>query len=415
MQTTDRFPPLWQRFPAVFAYGLQPVPLGLALTLALADGLLGGFSWLVGLVTLMVLLKYGFAALLHTAEGELSPPKLERGVILDSYELPLLLFALILVVLLLGYEVGRKLGAGPALAIWGFALLALPASIMTLAYTQSLWSALNPVLLLNLILRIGWPYAALYGLLFLLALGQTNLMGLVSEGLSAGLLRPAFTAINAYFTIVSFHIMGYMLLQRHERVGTSPNAVGQGDTLAVNERLADFHRFVDGGKIDAAIAELEYLLQETPGDMELHRLMHGLLILHGRGRKLAQHARSYLPLLLRAGEEGKASELYFDCRRLGGEIRPADPKHRLGLAQALRHGGQSQAAVAVLKGFHQEHPDSEEIPRLYLLMARILCEDLGRDELALKTIAYLEQSYPEHPLRPEIDGYRETLRMLAQA
>ena len=407
--------PIWHNFPAVFLYGFRWQPLLLAVSMSIlialaGDGLLG---WAVFMILYAMLFKYSFVALQRTAEGNMRPPPLDGEVLAGEYDLPLKLYGVLLLFALAVNSIGNSVGplAGGLFALFG--LLVFPASIMLLAVTESFTDAINPLLLLRLIIDIRWSYLALYGLLFLLTIAQSNMISLLDGKLPPSLVAPVMLFLMVYFTLLTFHIMGYILYQNHETLG---HRVEQDDkeTDLEDQRLIHFEGMMAAGHKDAAIAELRGLLKEYPGDLDIRRRLHQLLVVEQQCDWLGKHSRRYLPLLLKAGQEPKAVDVYLDCGRLGVTCSLDSADDHYQLARALSRSGQHTAVVKLLNGLHKCFPESETIPQAYLLTARTLCEQLNQDELAVKVLKFVLKRYPQHPLVPEVQAYLEAVERLAK-
>ena len=405
--------PLWERLPSAFGYGLRSWSLVMALGLGAVTVLL---TMLIGvwglLLAYAVMLKYGFAVLQRSAEGEPDPPELGWSVIGEGYELPFKYYAILFLFLLMLYSVAGKFGPVPALTLMILGMLLLPASTMVLAQTESLVSAINPVLLIEMVGRIGWTYLVLLVFYLLLGTGQSLLTGWVGEADNPYLILFGFFFVATYFIVVSFHMMGYVLLQAHERLGQDAPQALQPD--AAEQRMGVFNGFMAEGKTDAAVAELETLLKQTPRDLGLHRRMHNLLLGAQKAEALAIHTRRSAPFLLETGQGSVAAGFYAECSGLSQDCAPrrADCYGRLALA--LRQRGEGRKAALLVNAFNQQFgKDDANLPEFYLQVARILAEDLNQDEQARRLLDLVMKVHPNHPLLAEVEAYRATLTQLS--
>ena len=156
LNANNRIPPLWERLPSAFAYGLRSSPLILAGILGVTSLLLVTMMGVLGLIPVYAMMfKYAFAALQQTAEGESRPPRLDWDVLVNGYELPAKLFFIVVLFVLLLASIGSKLGSVALVVVLVLGTLAFPAVTMVLAQTGSLLSAINPVLLMTAMTRIG--------------------------------------------------------------------------------------------------------------------------------------------------------------------------------------------------------------------------------------------------------------------
>lgn len=148
-------------------------------------------------------------------------------------------------------------------------------------------------------------------------------------------------------------------------------------------------------------------MDDAPGpadDSELAVLgsRHLLLRAEEHAGELARNAERYLPALLSAGDEIAAARVYQDVCRLWPHYRPRDPRIYEPLARGLRAGGRPAHAVALAGGFCARFPGDERLVGLSLLVARVLREDLGREDLASAALRLAAMAFPRHPQAAEV-------------
>lgn len=405
--------PFWQRIPRFFAYGLHWRTLTLAITLTLLSAFLLKGLFVIVLYALTV--RYAMAALERTAGGQLEPPPLSWDNLGAGYDLPAKLFViLVLYGLLLGW-VNVQFGPFLATVLYGLGALLFPALIMMLVLSESLVTALNPLGWISLAWAIGWPYLALFGLWLSVGTAQETASALLPEMLPEDWLLPFWLGVNTVFSVIGFHMMGYVLLQYHRELG---------DPLSAGHRLAGqqsrpaglrtplFEQFMREGKIEAAAAEMMDQVRRHPADLDMRRQAHNFLLSHGQDKLLLDNAKGLMDELLAAGKVAPAAELYGDCRQRGMDCMPASPLHYLALVRQLRSLGKAKEAVRLTKGFHKRFPTSDEVPAVYLEVAAALSEDLQRDDLARQLLDFVLSRYPAHTQVEEVRRYRNMLARL---
>ena len=210
--------PFWNRLPHFFLYPLLPPALFVCAGYAILHTWLnraGVIGWLFSLVVILVLLKYAYEVLSHTTDGHLRAP-FSADVMIGGYELPFKQAAVMIAVYQMTNVIGANLGSRAALLFSALFWLALPASVIVLATTRSLLNALNPFLLIGLIRRLDWAYAGLYGLLYCLQIAWQNALGWVYSHPYSSMYSLLADGANAYYLLVMFHLMGYVIYQYHE-------------------------------------------------------------------------------------------------------------------------------------------------------------------------------------------------------
>jgi tetratricopeptide (TPR) repeat protein len=403
---THTIQPLWHRFPTAFLYGLRPYPILFAIGFS-GIGFFLEAGILLTILLYAVLFKYAFEVMRRSLKGDLVPPPLNYSVLVKDYDLPVKMFVMMLFFGVLIYSVTASVGAIVGLLLLLFGLFVYPASLMVLATTESIVSALNPILLIEMIVRIRWSYLVLTGLLMLLSQAEINLASLVNTSDPDSLANLLISIAIVYFQIINFHMMGYVLYQSMDRLdgGSSRMAANSehGDS-----RLSLYREFMGQGKVQAAMGELNTLIREYPEDIELHKRLHNLMLMEQETAAAGQHAaREYLPRLLEQGKDYQAAEVYAQCRNRHVSVNMHSPKHVIQLAKALREVRKGKQALQLLNGFHKAFPDSNKVVDAYLLGAMICCEDLARDDLAKKLLEYVMKQHPSHPRVDEANQYLE--------
>jgi len=410
--------PFWNRFPAFFLYPFKLHALIVLFALAFLNGALlniasGGFGGLLFAGALAITaglfsIKYGYGILLRTAHGELDPPALNAETFTQGYELPLkqivvfIVFGLVLV--------GLMFVAVPLLFVCMVIFVALmPAIVMTLALEGSIPAALNPRQLGSMAFRIGWPYFAVLGLVMLLNGGAGTVMSLVGRGLPPGALAFLNGFAQNYFWFVIMHLMGYLLLQYHGRIGFEPACL-QADDDGWGELLDPVHEHIDNGNHLAAAELLSELMRRHPEhEIALRQRRHQVLKLTDRETTLVQNAGTLMALLIDANRLREAADVYIDITDIDPELRPGREGDYEPLMDMLVQRGEYRRAVRMANGFHKAFPDSDSIPPLYLEVARVMSDSLQQPQNACRVLDFLVRKFPEHPVAARARSLREAL------
>jgi len=415
--------PFWERIPRFFAYPFNADCLVYLAMLAVAS--LAAFLPLAGIIISLLisfaLLKYGYAVLSHTASGNLSPPKLWSANLAGENNLPL---RQLVVFVLMGVVVGLagELSPVAALVALFFMLFSVPASVMSMALLGSIVEALNPVALGRIMGRIGWPYLILFVFLLLLSGGSNVAAELLEQVLPDWLLTIAGVFITGYFTVIMFHMMGYVVYQYHEPLGyenvrefdRTGDVPGSRAEVPVDPFLNEVNILVSEGKLEEAKARLKARLRlaGTPDDRERY---HRLLKLSGDKAELVHHGATYLRTLVELGRNGQALDVFSDCLGADPEFQVSEGRLAYGLGSLAHDQGRHDLALRILNRFAQRYPRHRDIPRAYLVAAKILCEHKNQDAQAKKILADLLRTYPDHESLEDIKGYLRFLDRLKTA
>ncbi|MFO7593862.1 MAG: hypothetical protein R6X15_07475 [Pseudomonadota bacterium] len=403
--------PFWHRIPKFFLYGLHPYPLILAGVLFVVSYFL---IWpLIGFVFYAVIIKYASEALQHTVDGELTPPRLSPEVINENLELT---FKLLVVYLCYFHVFAYLLDVVPwvlVLPLIVAAFLFLPALIISLVITEDMGPALNPFYWFSIAKRIGWPYMIMFLFLILFEFVQWEFGAIIGSRIPGQYMYPFEMAVETYFMVVIFHLMGYVVLQYRDELGFETFGTQDDEPESRSEHSTPLlERFIEEGKIDAALAEYSSLIKAHPEDVELRRKVYVFLLSNGQDERLKDYVPHYFSLLVAKGRLDDAASVYLDSHERGAPFVPGSPGDYLPVMKVLRHRGKSKQAVLLGQGFHKRFPNDPHTPELYLELAKLLSEDLQRDDLARNILAFLLKGFPDTALTPQIKQYMGLLTKL---
>jgi tetratricopeptide (TPR) repeat protein len=407
--------PFWNRLPHFFLYPLHPRPLAFMIMLAAASVLFAGpglVNGLMGIAIFGVLLKYSHAALTKTARGSFTPPPINAETISQDFQLVFKQLAIFIIIGFATVHVIAVAGAWVGIAFLIAAVLAVPAMIIVLVATKSLLNALNPVVCGGMVWRIGWGYLVMYLFLAILAAAPGLLTRYFIAYLPAASHVFLFNLAKCFYTIISYHLMGYVMLQYHEEVGYEVDADEKDSFLskdaaadeASSQLLTRVDIFIKEGKIDDAISLIK---GETPGDMtnlDLAERYFNLLKIKQLIPDMLKHARRYLELLAEAKDKTRLREVYAACVA-------ADPGFTPGAAAVFKiagcfnDAGDPKDAIQVYHRFIKAYPKDPLIPKACFLAANIISEKLKNPQRAAGLLKGVLKAYPNHDLVPHIQKY----------
>ena len=410
----DAIEPFWLRLRQITLYPLQKEALFTISAFALLRilGFLpGSIGRIANLLVAVAVYKYATEVLVATANGRMDAPTgyqtdEEVGWLQVKLQAGLVILAVLAMVLL---------PVPLAIAAVVFIGFGIPGATMSAAIDRNLWHALNPVTWVQIMARLGAPYFLVGVLSFVILMSQLNAQSLLLPFLPTWLGLIVFYFISHYATVVTFHLMGYLIYQYHELLG-----------YEVEERqvikrpmeagiLADAEELVREGNTQAAEEMLREEIDTRGAIPAVHDRYRKLLALRGDTEKLLKHGREYLNVLINQDQDKKALEVIRECRALDKAFMPTEPGYITRLAHKAAEIGQSQLALEITSGFHRVHPKHPDVAKNYLLAARLLAEKFNKDEQAKALIRQLKTNYPTHPLMPEIDAYEKFLDSIAPA
>lgn len=220
--------PFWTQAGTFFRYPLKATGLATLGLIGIVSALLP--QNLLGIAGLLFLtaftIHYGLRIIDNVRYGEMEPPPFAEVFARHGEHLFLKQIA---VFILLGVFVGAAGYLNNVLGVLAmvFTLLAIPASTMLLAMTSSATEAVNPRNLALLMLRIGPTYLLLWVCLIVVAAGPTLVTPMLVELVAERAVFPVSMTVSAYFTFVTYAMMGYILYEKQARLGfTSEDEFG---------------------------------------------------------------------------------------------------------------------------------------------------------------------------------------------
>lgn len=375
--------PFWSRVRAITFYPLQGAAFWslLALTLCTLLGAIPGVGWILSLVTWLAVYRYAFEILRHTANGHPGAPEyalaLGDGAVIRLFALSLLVIAGLIAVVFLTRS------AGMLLLTIGVIALMQPGMVISLALDGSLRRALNPLVPLDLALRIGWPYLAAFCLLFVIQIST-----MVAGKWLRAYLPPEVSSVACNFVAIwglfsTFHLLGYLVYQYHEVLGFEPEALQDTRRADPDQRLLDeAEGHVRDGHPREAREALRGAIRGRAVSLGVHELYQRLLRKEGASPELHDHAQQYIGRLIAEKQERRAVSVLREMLETDPDFTPAQVDQAIALVDRARMAGQHQLTVDALRAMVRKWPRHEAAAQWALDAALLLAERYGRDEEA---------------------------------
>lgn len=410
--------PFWNRMPRIFAYPVSMHPLIMMAVLAFVTMLLSGPGLLNGLlkgVMWLIVVKYSFESLKNTASGNLKPPPINSKTISNDFQQVFKQFGIYIALFIVFGWISAKVGILAGLAFLITALFFVPSMIILLVTSGSLFHALNPVVFVGLAVRIGWAYFLMNFFLILLGSAPAYLAQYVIRFLPPDLQIMLFGFAKSFYTIVSYHLMGYVILQYHDKIGyrvdyedfKDPGAEDyeseEADPDAVV--LREVAPLIQDGKLDEAISVIEKLIAQQPiRGVELSERYYNLLKMRKRKAALLEHGIKHLDILTEKNQKNKAIAVFVECRKLDSQFLPA-AEALFKLAGWLNENRKTKESVAVYNLIVKSYPDNPLVPKAYFRVAQIFHDRLMSAEKAKKVLSIIKNRYPDHDIMPHVENF----------
>ncbi|MFZ7128220.1 MAG: tetratricopeptide repeat protein [Desulfobacterales bacterium] len=406
--------PFWKRLHRFFLYPFGVFPVALMLVLAAASVVVNAGGGLIGALAMLLIwavrIKYSYEVLRTTAGGDLRPPGLTADLLVKDFGL---VFKQIILIILLGaacFLTAVQLGVFAFFLLLIFLVLLFPSMLILLVTTHSLFSAVNPFLFLPLAVRIGWGYLMMYFFLLLLNGAPTALFYAIIQYLPDQTHFFLFSVGQTYYSIISYHLMGYVLLQYSEAIGYqvdfddfhSGDDTSSESTPASPEAeiFSQVGPLIQEGRLDDAIERIEIAVRSGRVDAEAVRdRLYALVKTANRPQKLVELGEGFIGQLTAEGKMVKAAQVYEDCATADAKFSAA-PEAMLRIGTWLDENGRSREALDALNRLIKAHPESPLIGRAYFHAAQVLHTGLRNTEKARKILAALIRKFPDDEVVP---------------
>lgn len=407
--------PFWKRLRAIALYPLRGGALAMLVVLTVARllGVIPLVGWLIVLLAWFAAYKYAFEILQATADGRDEAPEVggafDGGIVFRLFMMYVIFGLLVGVVLVLAGELAGLV----ALAAIAFLQ---PGCVMSLAMTGSLGQALNPATPLGIVSRIGWPYLAVFGLLFVIQATTLTAGSWVSRFVPGILGDVGVAAVSFWGLFAAFHLMGYLVYQYHGELGFEPathaNALPQRHAPD-GQVLAEAGQLVHEGKLDAARDLLRAEIRTRAVGADVHDLYQRLLRQAGDNVAAVEHAGQYLHMLVMEKQERRALGLLRETLDIAPDFVPLRLEDGERLAGVARMSGQGQLALDTWQALSRARPRHANAARWAFDAGMVAAERLGRDDEARALLGQALDRCDDDALRPKIESALKALRATA--
>ncbi|WP_370980965.1 hypothetical protein [Agaribacterium sp. ZY112] len=365
--------PFWRRLKESLHYPASTDAIILIIGCAVLTSLLAyaplGFIWI--LMLFGVFMKYCFSCLKSTAEGGSKAPS-----ITEAYSGGLvLLLQLFFLSIVLGAVVSLAyayLGPGAGMFIAVLIVAASPAMIINFAMHDTIIAALDPVKAIQLIKAIGLSYGLLLGFIMLMFASMEFVGTLAGEYVPVlGSILQA--SIANYYTIVIFHIMGYMIFQYQEQLGFAARMDGDVVIRSDYDRVrAKMDVMLKEGDQKFVLDEFIRLIQQQPTDRSLHSEFFNYVCATKDIGSLVKLSNVYFSLLHSQKQDALLYSEYRRCVLLSPKYLPDTAVVRHAIAEKTLESGDFPATIRLINGLHKQYPKYRFLAEAYKLMLQAL-------------------------------------------
>lgn len=413
--------PFWQVLPSFFSYPFSLYPLVLNFILSVALMLFssaGPFFLIIYFINWAIILKYSFSALKVTVHGDLRPPPVNKETISEDFDQ---VFKQIAIYVAIGISlVFIMVTFGPIIGIlfFLFAFLFIPSMLILLVVTNSFINAINPVSFIKLATRVGKGYLLMYLFLILIGGAPAYLFKFFYTYFPPKLFLLLKTFAANYYTIIYYHLMGYVILQYHEKIGYKVDFSDFKDRGATEEPVIDdektqmlnrINMLIKEGKHDEAIAFIKENTQnQRIDDVDLSDRYFNLLKMKNRTSELLSHGSGHLEILIQNGKKKEAIDTYSTLISIDASFIPSSSA-LFKLGDWLNQSNKPKESLGVFNKLVKSYPQDPLTPRAYFRAAQIISDRLLNKEKAIKMLNVVVSRYPDHEIIPHVKNYLSTI------
>jgi len=361
--------PFWRELSNVYTYPLTISSITILCVIALISSIVP-YSLLLLLLSLIILSNYCVICLDETANGKMNPPSIDN---LLSVNLTIL-FKIIALFFLMGGATrlsSNILGNDFAVLVALFFTITLPAAIITLVIDKKLLNAIDPVKLVSVVKNTGISYffLCLFLIIMLSSLGVANEF-LISK-------NPSFinffatSLMSAYYAVIIFHLMGYVVYQNHERLGFPVKIDVQAPTLRPERKRQNDHvdTLIKAGDYEKATTLSSKLLTAEASLWEWKRCFN-LNLISADIIKLTAFLDKYFVILNEHKQVDLMAECYLKAHKRNSNYLPKNTQFQLDISKVLIEIGHYKNTILLLKNFHENSPDKKQIRQAYMLLSK---------------------------------------------
>ncbi|NVK21163.1 MAG: hypothetical protein HWD86_01475 [Kangiellaceae bacterium] len=407
---SDKVEPFWNKLGEFNKYPFQEAALKFLMTFAVIAFVLGLIIsfipfWIIKFVLTLTIISIGigyvFKVLTKVARGNFAAPTYDEAISFNSDEMTVKVIGLYLGLVVAGF-VAISMFAEIGVIIYTLFLgFAMPAMIIILAMDKHVSSALNPVEIARTIHGIGWPYLLLTVFVYLIGLGlefaQDTLTFWLPEALSFALTYVAL----AFFHIIMFAMLGYVVYQYHAELGYGIDV----ETLVTNQNIQDIEElrqlahsdvYIHEGRFDDAQAVLYQVAKSVKYQAQaLERLIRLNMARQDRVATI-KAARAYYDNINLDQHAVQALELYKAIHQFEPRFKPMNAKARAVLISSLRSRTQQELVEHFSSDLWEKFPQDPMLAKALLAQAKYYAEIIGDDDKAIVILTKLLNQLPKN-------------------
>ncbi|MCF6319329.1 MAG: hypothetical protein L3J83_08635 [Proteobacteria bacterium] len=375
----------------------------------------------LNLFIMMMVYKLAFDVLVDTARGNMSSTLKQNYLVTNGVAIKVLVVALLIELALRWIEY-KAYGDDYKLYFTVFATFITPAIYMSLALTNSLVVALNPLNIFKVIKTTSVSYVSFVVFWFLtIQLHEVVLNPLLFEEFPMFLNGIVSLFIELALLILNFQIMGYIIFQNRntfnleslgfDRVEDDEIVIHKAVVNPIYERIKNLLADDEHHEALAMIVELQSNGDTSSQVQDLYKKAMQMKLYSPSNIDIAQKINKRL----KNSEFKRAFDLLADHIESGKEYVETTPENIKQLIQYSVQINNTKYIEILVKDFDGKYPYHQDIVANYFLFAKVLYNDRKTRDQSRTILQNLIQKYPHDKNMPEIKSWFKGIKLISRS
>lgn len=366
----SRIAPFWSRLSEIYQYPLSPHGIAAIIIVAIMSVVLGGGLFFI--IPAVAMNLYSFACLRRSADGENDSPGVEA--IFDGSVMTVVYVIISTFLAMFGAGlVFATFGVGAGIIASLFLAIMMPAMVIDIAIEEHLLPALNPLRLVSIVRATGASYFVMVLFVLVMLSSMAVLSSFFADTNFQSLSIFLTSLIGNYYSIVVYHIMGYLVYQNHVELGyrvSGSAGIQQVKTRNLRQRQeAQLGLLIKAGKFDAA-RDLAKRIIKNDSPMWQWEQVFKLYCAAKPSVELDSYFDRYVTRLSQIGGVDKIADAYLQLIKVKPTFTIKKETQKIQVADALQQVGKPAQAIKLLQKLPIESSDNSVIKQaLSLLVA----------------------------------------------
>jgi hypothetical protein len=372
------------------------------------------------IVVMMMVYKLAFDVLADTASGNMSPMVRENYLVTNAVAIKVAVIAVLIEVVLIWLKYKGYSGQTQFYFL-AFSAFLTPAIYMSLALSNSLKVAFNPIKLYFMIktMHISYLLFVVFWLATIL-FHERIINPFIFHHLPVFINGIVSSFIEFSLLILNFHIMGYILFQNRAALDLKSigiDAVDDDeiviDAVETNPIHDNIKRLLADDEVERALSVIIELQKDGDNSLDLKELA-----------KKAMDMKLYSPSnldvaekihrRLRDGFDSKALSLVMSHLDAGKEYVETSPEDVKSLVEYAIVANKPKYIPMLIKGFHEKYPYHADIVPNYFLLAKTLYNDKTTRDKSKELLNHIIEKYPQDACISEVKSWYKGVKMMAR-